>query len=171
MPTSCRRSTTAARSARRIGWRSGPTSTSRATSETSRPTRSAAAVTRRGRTSTSQADQGRQTPEIGDDFDGNGISNFAAFAFAPDPTDGGDLESAQGSRRGRRTTTFEYTRSTDDSLMFAHFLSEDLIFGAPATEGVDYTASVIDNGDGTETVTVVVPKNGRTEVFFQVSAQ
>lgn len=99
-----------------------------------------------------------------DDFDGDGISNFDAYAF--------DLSAARRQAvlvTGQGAVSFR-RRSGGDAPDYSVLISEDLQFSEPAVQDTDFTETVVAGDNGFETVTLTLSGTAPEKAFIRVIA-
>ena len=95
-----------------------------------------------------------------DDPDGDGVPNYVEFAFSMNPSMGAEASRSNMPKISRTTGEgvhfkMKYTRTKDiDESHLNYECSSDLKAWYEPVLGVDYVLSVVDNSDGTESVTV-----------------
>ncbi len=91
-----------------------------------------------------------------EDHDGDGYSNYYEFVFNENPK-GGTGVNMPTVTLGAGVNEMRYQRIQDAGLEWSYMVSEDLIhWDEPAPEVVEITEHVVDNGDGTESVSLEI---------------
>jgi hypothetical protein len=104
------------------------------------------------------------------DDDGDGMSNFAEFAFGLDPTDPASSNPIL-TPLDKATHSFTYTRYAYSGLVYTVWTSTDLDYWGVGPVEVNETLSEPDeNGVVTVQVTLALPPVGNTNLFVRVMA-
>jgi hypothetical protein len=91
-----------------------------------------------------------------DDHDGDGYSNYYEFVFNGNPKSGAGLHMPTVTL-GTGANEMRYQRIKDAGLEWSYQVSEDLIhWDDPTPEVVEITENVVDNEDGTESVSLEI---------------
>ncbi|MGJ8639698.1 MAG: formylglycine-generating enzyme family protein [Opitutaceae bacterium] len=109
--------------------------------------------------------------DASDDPDGDSLPNLLEFIFNTDPqlaTSSPNLPTVQFDSEGNYILEYIRTVQTTDAPL-TYLTSADLETWETAIEDTNYTQSVSDNNDGTETITINFPKSER--LFIRVLAE